>query len=153
MRRFLAAAVTIALASCGVGHQPESAKAVAAFEIPVPTQADRAKLISIMSAVAESEGYHVDASTDEELRASYDIAPMTIHAGVWRGEDDDESIATVLDLPRPGYAWLTFSKGENPVKSRRFETRLMNAIRKEWEEVMELPIVDGGIPHPEDMVT
>ena len=142
----------LAVASCGPVTQPKSAQTVAAFEVALPTEGERARFLQLLAQVAESEGFHVDARTADELRVESEIAPMTINAAVWRGENDDEPIANVLDVTRPGYAWLTFSLGENPSKSRRFQTRAMKAIRAEWPSTKELPIVNGGIPNPRDLI-
>ena len=152
MRVTIACLLAILGSSCGVAGQPESAQTVAAYEIPLRNEGDAAKLISVMSATAETIGFHVDSRTADELRVESEIAPMTINASVWRGANDDELIASVLDVARPGYGWLTFYKGEDPERSRQFQTRLLRNIRSEWSEVRTLPLVHGGIPHHRDMV-
>jgi hypothetical protein len=49
------------IGGCGVStSQPESAKTVAAFEIPLPSEADRNQFLSVLRAAAEADGMHVD---------------------------------------------------------------------------------------------
>ena len=73
---------------------------MAAFEVPLPSQADRSDFLSILSNVAETEGMHVDAASIEELeRVASPTFKMTVRASVWRETRDDELIASAMDQP------------------------------------------------------
>jgi hypothetical protein len=89
--------VCLFLAGCGIASQPESIKTVAAFEVPLPSEADRAEFVSILKAAAVAEGLHVDTARSQDLQAEAKVIPRaesTLRAGVWRGKDDNESIAS-----------------------------------------------------------
>lgn len=149
----LALALLVFCSACGVADQPESARTVAAFEVPLPTAQERDAFLEILGRAAVAEGLHVDAATEAELEELRDIAPMTINAGVWRGEDDDEIMADALDLPgNNGRAWLTYSRGEDEALARRFRERSLRAIFERWPATRRLPILpNGGLPLPEDL--
>ena len=70
---------------------------MAAFEVPVLTKSDRDELVALLRKYAEAEGFHVDAATDEENKQLSEVSPITINATVWRGKNDDEPIASVMD--------------------------------------------------------
>ena len=139
--------------ACGVEPQPESARTVAAFEVPLPSAPERAEFLALIGAVAEVEGLHVDAADAEDLRRLSEIAPMTIHAAVWRGPNDDESVASIEDLPdNLGRAWITFARGEDPALVTRFRERAMRRIFERWPSTQSLPIMPSGvIPLPADL--
>lgn len=121
--------------------------------MPLPTSEERAELLSILQRTAEREGLHVDASTAEELAQLSKVSPFTIHAAVWRGADDEEALASVMDMPgSPGRAWITFSEGEDPDLAKRFRERAMRDILERWSSTQSLPIMPtGAIPTPEDL--
>lgn len=142
---------------CGIAPQPESAETVAAFEVPLPTEQERAEFLAIVRNAAEAEGHHLDAASQEELRQTASAIPaakMTVHAAVWRGPDDEEPLATIMDqADHIGQVWIMFSKGEDPNLSRRFQERAMTAIIDRWPDTLTLPIMpNGGIPLHRDLV-
>jgi hypothetical protein len=144
----------VACSACRVAPQPGSARTVAAYEIPLPTALDRAALIDLLSEEARAEGFHVDASSDEVNKQLSEVSPLTINAAVWRGKDDDEPIASVMDgADHPGLAWLTFSKSETPGRTARLKARVMKRIMLRWPKTQALPIMPtGAIPLHDDLV-
>lgn len=140
--------------ACGVAPQPESAKTVAAFEIPLSSDADRGALLGLMQRTALANGYHVDATGPEDLKRLSEVSTMTFHAAVWRGDDDEEVIASAMDSQdRLGRVWIAFAKGENPVRLQIFRERLMRVVHQRWPETRSLPIMPtGAIPLSTDMV-
>lgn len=140
--------------SCGPAEQPKSLKTVAAYEVPLQTPADKQRFLKLLREQAEASGFHVDAATDEELKALSEVSPQTFSAAVWRGKNDDESIASAMDFEdRLGRVWLSFSLGEDPQRSARFREKLVPEIRRLWPETASLPIMpNGGIPLTEDLV-
>ena len=147
-------APVLLLAACGVAPQPNSARTVAAYEIPLSTASDRNELIGLMTQEAKAEGFHVDADTDEENRQLSEVSPITINATVWRGKNDDEAMASVMDgADHLGLAWLTFSKSEEPERTAQFRQRLMKRIMVRWPITQTLPIMPtGAIPLHQDLV-
>ncbi|HWL94921.1 MAG TPA: hypothetical protein VNT79_15485 [Phycisphaerae bacterium] len=139
-----------ACSSCGVEPQPESARTVAAFEVPLPAAAEREEFLALLRQEAESDGFHVDAANSDELQQLSRLTPMTIHATVWRGEDDEERVATIIDQEdHLGRAWIMFAKGEQPERVARFRERAMRRIRQRWPATLSLPIMPtGAIPNP-----
>jgi len=155
MRWIPALAVTVAgIMACGVVAQPESSKTTAAFEVPLPTKADREAFLSVLSEVAKPEGLHVDFSGPEDLERRAAVYRMTLSAAVWKGENDDEVIASALDGPdHLGRVWLAFSKGENPAMNERFRDAAMREIMRHWPQTLSLPIMPtGAIPLARDLV-
>lgn len=77
-----------------------------------------------------------------------------MHAAVWRGSDDDEPLATIMDqADHIGQVWIMFSKGEDPAVNRRFQDRAMHAILDRWPNTLTLPIMpSGAIPLHRDLV-
>lgn len=134
---------------CGVTPQPESSRTVAAYEVPLPTASERGEFLSLLRQEAEAEGFHVDASDTDELRQLSEVSPMTIHAAVWRGKDDDEAVASIMDQhDHLGEAWIMFSKGEQPERVARFRDRVMRKVIQRWPETASLPIMPtGAIPN------
>ena len=147
-------APVLLLAACGVAPQPKSARTVAAYEVPVPSAEDRNQLLDLLSQEARVEGFHVDADTDEENRQLSEVSPITINATVWRGKNDDEAIASVMDgADHLGLAWLTFSKSEEPERTAQFRRRVMKQIIMRWPKTQTLPIMPtGAIPLHQDLV-
>jgi hypothetical protein len=148
------AALALICTGCGVAEQPEWAKTVSAYEVPLPTDADKARFIELLRREADAEGFHVDAATPQELEVRSEVSPITFSAGVWRGENDEEEIASAMDFQdHPGRVWLLFSLGQDPDRSRRFRERLLAKIRSAWPDTASLPITpSGGIPLSADMV-
>lgn len=137
--------------------QPESAQTVAAFEVPLPSPGERAEFLAIVRRAAQVEGLHVDADSDEDLANRADAIPearMSIHAAVWRGKDDDESLATIMDqADHLGQVWIMFSKGEDQQLAERFRHRAMLAIKARWPSTLSLPIIDRTtIPLRQDLI-
>jgi hypothetical protein len=140
--------------SCGAVERPKSAKTVAAYEVPLPTVADKSRFLALLSEKSEAAGFHVDAATDAELKTMSEVSPQTFNATVWRGKDDEEPIASAMDFEdRLGRVWISFSLGEDPVRSRQFRESLIPAIENGWPETASLPIMpNGGIPLTKDLV-
>lgn len=139
-------------AACSV-PQPASLETVAAYEINLPTDADKVRFLKVLQKVAEDDGYHVDAASASELAAMSDVSPITLNASVWRG-DDEESMASAMDFrDRIGRIWLSFPKGEDPDRSTRFREKLVTQVREAWPDATPLPIMpNGGLPLTEDLV-
>ena len=140
--------------ACGAAPQPDSNRTVAAFEIPLPNQAARKQFLDVLNLAAASNGYHLDAATDEELKVRSEVSPITMNAAVWRGRDDNEAIASVMDLPdNLGRVWITFAKGENQEAATAFRTGLMREVNRRWPQTATLPIMPtGAIPLPRDLI-
>ncbi len=140
--------------ACGVAPQPKSARTVAAYEVPLSTSSDRDALVALLRQDAEAEGFHVDAATAQELEQLSEVSPITINAAVWRGKDDDESVASVMDgADHLGLAWLGFSKGEEPERTARFKESVMRRIMLRWPKTQKLPIMPtGAIPLHDDLL-
>jgi hypothetical protein len=148
----IALSFVLVCAACGVVEQPKSAKTVAAYEVPLPTPTDRQRFIALLTEKAKASGFHVDAATDEELKATSAVSPQTFNATVWRGKDDEEPIASAMDFQdRLGRVWISFSLGQDPARSRGFRNGLMPAIKESWPDTASLPIMpNGAIPLTED---
>ena len=141
-------------AGCGVKEQPDWARTVAAYEIPLPTCADKSEFAAILNSTAQATGYHVDVASPSELAAQSGVSPITFNAAVWRGKNDDEAIASAMDLRgNLGKVWLTFSVGQEPNTVLDFRQRLMPQIIRRWPETTVLPIMPtGSIPLPDDLI-
>lgn len=151
----IALALLLACSACGVAPQSESARTVAAYEVPVSTASDRAELLALLIQEAKVAGFHVDADNAEELKQLSQVSPLTINAGVWRGKHDDELVASVLDGPdHVGLAWLVFSKSEEPERTAQFRENVMQRIALRWPNKVEaLPIMPtGAIPLHDDLL-
>ena len=153
MARFVLG-LSLICAACGAVEQPKSAKSVAAYEVPLPTASDRQSFLTLLTSEAEEAGFHVDAATADELKATSEVSPQTFNATVWRGKDDDEPIASAKDFQdRLGRVWISFSFGQDPARSVRFRKSLMPAIMDRWPETVSLPIMpNGAIPLTQDLV-
>lgn len=153
MRR-TALVLLFACSACGVASQPKTARTVAAYEVPVPNASDRNALLGLLSEEASAEGFHVDADTDEENRQLSEVSPITINAAVWRGKNDDEAIASVMDgADHLGLAWLTFFRSDEPERTAQFRQRVLKKIMVRWPATQTLPIMPtGAIPLHQDLV-
>lgn len=147
-------ALSLACAACGVAQQPKSGTTVASYEVPLPTASDKQRFLALLSTKAKAAGFHVDGATDDELKATSEVSPQTMNATVWRGKDDVEPIASAMDFEdRLGRVWISFSLGEDPLRSRRFRDSLMPAIKEQWPATASLPIMpSGAIPLTRDLV-
>jgi hypothetical protein len=160
LRRMILALILvppIGISACGVAPQPEGAKTVAAFEVPLPSQADRDQFLAILRSVAANEGLHVDAASNEDLKQQSKGGPafeMTMNATVWRGVNDDEPIASAMDQPdHLGQIWIFFSKGEDVMLNSRLREAAMREIMRYWPETLSLPIMPtGAIPLHRDLI-
>ena len=137
--------------------QPESMKTVAAFEVPLPSEADRDQFLSVLRAAADAEGMHVDATSKGDLEQGAKVSPnfqMTMNAAIWRGSNDDEAVASAMDqFDHLGQVWLMFSRGEDPVMAARFRERTMHEIMLHWPSTLSLPIMPtGAIPLRRDLI-
>ena len=146
--------VWLMLAACGPVEQPKWAVTVAAFEVPLPTPADKKRFIDVLTGQAKASGFHVDAATEQQLKVTSEISPQTMNATVWRGENDDEPIASAMDFQdHLGRVWITFSLGQDADRSRRFREALVPAIKKNWPDTAALPIMPtGAIPLARDLI-
>ncbi len=154
MKLLLPMLAALLCVGCGTVPQRESNKTVAAFDIPLPSLAERHRFLDVLRREAGAAGFHVDSATDEELDTLSQVVPLTMNATIWRGDNDEEIIASALSAYREqGRIWITFSKGENPDRSAAFRQRLMQEIIRLWPETLALPIMPtGAIPLPEDML-
>jgi hypothetical protein len=130
---------------------------VAAFEVPLPSEADRNRFLLVLRAAAEADGMHVDAASSQELKREAEAIPalkMTVKAAVWRGSNDDEAVASAMDQQdHLGQVWLMFSRGEDPALTSRFRERVMREIMVQWPHTLSLPIMPtGAIPLYGDLV-
>lgn len=137
----------------------EAANWVEAVEIPLDVATEREELVGLLSGEAgQHSGLHVDdvSLRSERYYADSDILEPnqlpTLSITVWRGEDDDQLVATVSDLFHRGRVWATFNRGENPAQETPFREAAIELIRKRWPETKSLPILAGGLPHPRDLV-
>jgi hypothetical protein len=150
MRWIVTLAICVVVTGCGAA-QPESARTVAAFEIPLPSEADRSQFLSVLRAAAEAEGMHVDAANRNELEKMAKTIPgaeMTMNAAVWRGSNDDEVVASAVDQhDHLGQVWIMFSRGKDPTLTSRFRESAMREITLRWPGTLSLPIMPtGAIP-------
>lgn len=148
-----APALFLLATACGPARQPDSMKTTAAFEVPLHNADDRQRFLALLNEVSEANGYHVDAATPSELEWSSQVSPITFNAAVWRG-NDEELMASAMDFQdRIGRVWISFPKGEAPLRSMRFQKALMARVRQGWPETASLPIMpSGAIPLTEDLV-
>jgi len=156
MRRLTIISLLAICASCGVAPQPSGMETVAAFEVPLKPPQERAEFLAIVREAAQADGGHVDVASDDELRQMGEAMPaanMSIHAGVWRDQDDKEPWATIMDLGHIGLVWITFARGEDEALARRFRARTMRDINARWPDTPSLPILDRRtIPLHRDLV-
>jgi len=150
----IALVLLLACSACGVAPQPKGARTVAAFEVPLSTASDREEFLALLREEAKAAAMHVDAADAEELSQLSEVSPLTINAAVWRGKDDDEATASVMDgADHLGLAWLTFSKSEEPEHTARFREAVMRRIMLRWPKTHALPITPtGAIPLHDDLL-
>jgi hypothetical protein len=156
MRWIVILAICVVLTGCSAA-QPESARTVAAFEVPLPSEADRRQFLSVLRAAAEADGMHVDAAGSKELEKMAKAIPqaeMTMDAGVWRGSNDDEAIAFAMDqYDHLGKVWIMFFRGKDPTLTSSFRESAMREIMLRWPGTLSLPIMPtGAIPLYRDLV-
>lgn len=154
MRWNVVLAICTAIAGCCLGSQPESLRAVAAFEIPLPLQQDREQFMTVLSTIAKAEGLHVESASQEWLEHVAQTMPdaeRTIQADVWR---DDKPEASIMDWhDHLGQVWVIFSKGEDPALASRFRERAMQEVLLRWPDTLSLPIMPtGAIPLHRDLI-
>jgi hypothetical protein len=152
----LAVIAGIWLVSNNEAGQTESIKTVAAFEVPLPTEADRSEFLSVLRTAAAAEGMHVDAAGRQALEFGGKVSPvaaMTLNAAVWRGAKDEEVIASAMDEGHLGQVWIMFSRGKDPALTSRFRENAMRKIILRWPGTLSLPIMPtGAIPLHGDLV-
>lgn len=150
----IALILLLGCSACGVALQPKSARTVAAYEVPLSTMSERNELVALLRQEAAIERFHVDSATAEQLKQLSEVSPISISAAVWRGKDDDEAVASVMDGPdRLGLALLTFSLSEEPARTSRFKERVMFRIRARWPKTEVIPIMPtGATPLHDDLV-
>jgi hypothetical protein len=157
MHRIAFLAIYVFITACGPTPQPESARTVAAFEVPLQSAADRNQFLAVLRAAANADGMHVDAASRQELESEAKVSPksaMTINAAVWRGSNDDEAIASAMDqFDHLGRVWITFSRGRDAALTSRFRENAMREIMLRWPDTLSLPIMpSGAIPLAQDLV-
>ena len=145
MRVMLFLLIVFACGGCSVAAQRASEQTVAAFEVPLLKVEDRVAFLAIVRDAAKAEGGHLDAASDEELQdtgVAIPLAKMSIRAAVWRGSDDNESWAVIMDqADHLGQVWIMFSRGEDEKMASRFRVRAMRNIRARWPDILSLPII------------
>lgn len=154
--RWIVFLVLCSMTAC-VAPQPESAKTVAAFEVPLRSEADRTQFVSILRAAARTEGMHVDVESAQDIANETEVSSdfaKTINLAVWRGANDDECIASAMDQPdHLGQVWLMFSRGKDPQLATRFRESAMRQIMLRWPDTLSLPIMPtGAIPLHRDLI-
>lgn len=146
------------LAACGPVDQT-NVRTVAAIEVMLREESNRADLLAILRKHAVKAGdLHVD-DVSAKWRAFEDSSRLprdmhsTFYVGVWRGADDDEAFAHASDRSHIGRVWLTFPRGAQPERHRRFREPLIAEIRSRWPHARPVPIMPtGALPHAHDLV-
>jgi len=147
--------ICVWLSACGTATQPESNRTVAAYEVPLPSQAERERFLSVLTEIAKDYGMHVDAATQKELeQISSPSFRITMNASVYRWASDDESMAFVMNQPdHPNQVWISFPRGKDPHSSSAFREATMKRIVQHWPQTLSLPIMpSGAIPFHRDMI-
>ena len=130
MRRLILC-LSVICTACGVAEQPKWAETIAAYEVPLPTDTDKARFIRLLREEGASQGFHVDAATRDELAIQSEVFPMTFNASVWRGEEDEELMASAMDFrDRIGRVWISFPLGQESARSARFREKLVPKIKE-----------------------
>jgi hypothetical protein len=136
--------------------QPESARTVAAFEVPLTSAVDRADFLNILTAEAAAEGLDINVETAEEMDRWAEMSPelrKSIHAIVYRGGDLGQTEARVSDQFHFGHVWISFAQGRDPALARRFRDRLMSRTVERWPETLSMPVAQtGSLPNRRDLV-
>jgi hypothetical protein len=138
------------LGACGVAEQPEWIETVAAYGIETSTANDRDEIVDILRRVAQSQGHHVDSATARELA---DVYRKTIHACAWKGKDDDETLACVMDFEeRPGLVYLTFDKGSEAEVNTAYREALVAELTNRFGPLPRIPeMPNGALPLARDL--
>ncbi len=157
IRQFAFIVFFVMVTGCGAALQPESARTVAAFEVPLRSESERQQFLSVLRVAAGAEGMHVDVESHQDLENDARASPLlakTMNAAVWRGTNDDEAIASAMDqYDHLGQVWIAFSRGTDPSLSSKFRERAVQAIKLQWPETVSLPIMPtGAIPLHEDLI-
>ncbi len=157
MRWTISVAALVLASGCGVSTQPESIQTTDAFEVPLPSQTERERFLSLLHEVAEDHAMHVDAETQEELKRRANVSAQfsrTMSAAVWKSSNDDEPIASAMDShDHLCQVWLTFSKGEDPALNSKFRDALVSEVMRSWPDTLSLPIMPtGAIPLHRDLI-
>ncbi len=148
----------VLLVGCSPVDQ-ESVRTVAVIEVPLRGEADRADLLSLLHRHAERSGLHVDEDSEvwrqfeQETNLTAPQDRLTFNVGVWRGDNDEENEALADDRFHPGRVWVTFPRGSQPDRSKRFREPLIAEMMRRWPEARPIPILPwGGLPHARDLV-
>lgn len=157
MRWILSLVLCVLMAGCGVAQQPDSTKTVAAFEVPLRSEADRTQFISILRTEAEANGMHVYWESEQELAQDAAIGPLfakTMNLAIWQGANDNDNIASAMDeYDHMGLVWIVFARSENPQLATKFRENVMRKIMKRWPDTLTLPIMPTGvIPLHSDLI-
>jgi hypothetical protein len=131
------ALVLSALLAAGCTPDQDAARYVEAIEIPLEVATEREELADLLSGEARRHpGLHVDDVSIRYARYHEDIDLLepnqrpTVSISVWRGEDDDELVATVGDVFHRGRVWATFLRGENPEQETPFREAAIATYRR-----------------------
>lgn len=159
MKWFFASPVP-AICLLGCAPDQDAARYVEAIEIPLDVATERHELAELLSDEARRHsGLHVDDVSTRYARYHEDIELLrpdqrpTVSISVWRGEDDDELVATVDDLSHRGRVWATFLRGKNPEQEAPFREAAIELIRERWPNSKSLPILpSGGLPNEDHFV-
>jgi hypothetical protein len=96
-------------------------------EVPLARAVDQKALVAILRKRAAADG-HLHVGNVSRRRRDFQARSGTsspdqrgaLFVGVWRGADDRFPEADAGDDGHPGRAWITFSRGEDPVRSALF---------------------------------
>jgi hypothetical protein len=154
------ALVVSALFAAACSPDQDAARYVEAIEIPLDVATEREELADLLSAEARRHPrLHVDDVSVRYARYHQDIDLLephqrpTVSISVWRGEGDDELVATVGDVFHRGRVWATFLRGEDPEQETPFREAAIELIRERWPNSKSLPILpSGGLPNEEHFV-
>ncbi len=158
MRWILFLAMAALITGCRIApSQSDRTKIVAAFEVPLSSEADRDQFLYVLRTAAEAERMRVDADSSQELESMAKAMPqtaMTMHAAVWRESTHDDSVALAMDQhDHLGEVWIMFFKSEDPKLADKFRMRAMRVIMSRWPGTLSLPIMPtGSIPLHRDLV-
>ncbi|CAN5315849.1 hypothetical protein BH10PSE1_BH10PSE1_00510 [soil metagenome] len=142
--------------ACQPIPQPESLRTVAAIEVPLISAVDRADFLNILTAESRAAGLDLNVETPEEMERWAGMSPelrRSIDATVYSGGDLRQTEAHVSDRSHLGHVWISFTQGEDPVRSRGFRERLMSRTVERWPESLSVPVAQtGSLPFKEDLV-
>lgn len=146
------------LTTCGPVDQT-SVRTVAAIEVRLQTDSDRTDLLAMLLRHAAAAGdLHVDdvsatwRAFEERTKMRRDMH-STFSVGVWRGANDDQAFAHASDRSHIGRVWITFPRGVQPERSKRFREPLIAEVKHRWPGAEPIPIMPtGALPHAHDLV-